>query len=81
MLELGSLNYGVIYGGNPYAEGYYKGYDHLSRNIYEAIRYSGSSEEWNWWEGYWGIRLTRLFCRKEADWWSLEQSDKAGRTS
>lgn len=53
-LELELLDYGIIYGDDPYAEGYYEGYDHLFKNIYQAIRYYGAFE-WNWWEGYWGF--------------------------
>ena len=54
-LELELLSYGIIYGNDEYAKGYYEGYDHLFKNIYYAIRYCGSVEEWNWWEGYWGF--------------------------
>lgn len=49
---------GVVYSNDPLIPGwqnYYNGYDHLFRNTFEAIRYYGSTEEWNWWEGYWGF--------------------------
>jgi len=53
-LELELLDYGIIYGNDPNAKGYYEGYDYLFKNIYQAIRYFGAFE-WNWWEGYWGF--------------------------
>jgi len=55
IIELELLSYGIIYGNDEHAKGYYEGYDHLFKNIYYAIRYCGSVEEWNWWEGYWGF--------------------------
>jgi len=50
---------GIIYGDDlliPGWENYYEGYDNLFKNIYQAIRYHEITEEWNWWEGYWGFR-------------------------
>ena len=55
IIELELLSYGIIYGNDEHAEGYYEGYDHLFKNIYYAIRHCKSVEEWNWWEGYWGF--------------------------
>ena len=55
IIELELLSYGIIYGNDEHAEGYYEGYDHLFKNIYYAIRHDRSVEEWNWWEGYWGF--------------------------
>ncbi|MEM2174307.1 MAG: hypothetical protein QXI58_01590 [Candidatus Micrarchaeia archaeon] len=53
-IELELLSYGIIYGNDPNADGYYKGYDKKLKNIYIAIRDS-TIFEWNWWEGYWGF--------------------------
>lgn len=50
---------GIVYSDDslmPGCENYYKGYDNLFQNIYQAIRNRGTTEEWNWWEGYWGFR-------------------------
>lgn len=50
---------GIVYGDDSLIPGwnnYYNGYDTRLKNIYEAIRNSGTTEEWNWWEGYWGFR-------------------------
>ncbi|TET26466.1 MAG: hypothetical protein E3J67_01485 [Dehalococcoidia bacterium] len=50
---------GIIYGDDPLIPGwenYYEGYDTLLKNIYEAIRSYRTTEEWNWWEGYWGFK-------------------------
>ncbi len=50
---------GIVYSDDSLIPGwnnYYNGYDTLLKNIYEAIRNRGTTEEWNWWEGYWGFR-------------------------
>ena len=50
---------GVVYSNDSLVSGwqnYYDGYDHLFQNIFEAIRYYGTTEQWNWWEGYWGFK-------------------------
>lgn len=50
---------GIVYGDDsliPGWENYYEGYDNLFKNIYQAIRYHEITEEWNWWEGFWGFR-------------------------
>jgi hypothetical protein len=50
---------GIIYSNDPLVPGwynYYEGYDNLFQNIYQAIHSFGTTEEWNWWEGYWGFR-------------------------
>ncbi len=49
---------GIVYGDDsliPGWENYYDGYDTSLKNIYQAIRSCGTTEEWNWWEGYWGF--------------------------
>lgn len=50
---------GIIYSDDsliPGWENYYEGYDNLFQNIYLAIRNYRTTEEWNWWEGFWGFR-------------------------
>jgi len=50
---------GIVYSDDsliPGWENYYEGHDNLFENIYKAIRNRGTTEEWNWWEGYWGFR-------------------------
>ncbi|MDH5365071.1 MAG: hypothetical protein OEW82_07970 [Dehalococcoidia bacterium] len=50
---------GIIAWNDPLVFGwrnYYEGYNHLFENIYQAIRYAGTAQEWNWWLGYWGFR-------------------------
>ena len=50
---------GIVYGDDsliPGWENYYEGYDNLFQNIYLAIRNHRSTEQWNWWEGYFGFR-------------------------
>ncbi|MBA7582302.1 hypothetical protein ES708_24230 [subsurface metagenome] len=46
---------GVVYTDDPAWNNYNYNYDQLFDNIYLAIKHSGSSVEWNWWEGYWGF--------------------------
>jgi len=49
---------GIVYSDDPLIPGwqhYYEGYEHLYKNIYEAIRSYRGTREWNWWEGYWGF--------------------------
>jgi len=49
---------GIVYSDDsliPGWENYYEGYDNLFKNIYYAIRYYSTVQEWNWWEGYWGF--------------------------
>jgi tetratricopeptide (TPR) repeat protein len=48
---------GIVYynENDPVSQNYYYHYDHLYKDIYEAIRGYGSAEQWNWWEGYWGF--------------------------
>lgn len=50
---------GIVYPDDPFIPGwqnYYDGYQAIFGNIYNVIRHDGSSEEWNWWEGYWGFK-------------------------
>jgi len=50
---------GIVYDNDSLIHGwenYYEGHDNLFENIYKAIRNRGTTEEWNWWEGYWGFR-------------------------
>lgn len=50
---------GIVYSNDLIVPGwhnYYEGYDNLYNNIYQVIRNHGSTEEWNWWEGFWGFR-------------------------
>lgn len=49
---------GVVYKNDPLVPGwenYYEGYDGVYGNIYQAIHSWRSTDEWNWWEGYWGF--------------------------
>jgi len=46
---------GLVYLEQPSANNYYHNYDELLDNIYLAIKHTGSTEEWNWWEGFWGF--------------------------
>ena len=50
---------GVVYDNDQLIPGwnnYYDGYDNIFQNIYQAIRNHRTTEEWNWWEGYWGFK-------------------------
>jgi hypothetical protein len=47
---------GAVYTDDPAWRNYNYNYDYLFDNIYLAIKHTGSTEEWNWWEGYWGFQ-------------------------
>ncbi len=46
---------GAVYTDDPAWQNYNYNYDYLFDNIYLAIKHTGSTEEWNWWEGFWGF--------------------------
>jgi hypothetical protein len=48
---------GVIYYNNndQTSMNYYEAYDAIFEDIAEAVKYTGSQDEWNWWEGSWGF--------------------------
>lgn len=46
---------GAIYSNDAAFDNYHHGNDQLFENIYLAIKYYCSIEEWKWWEGYWGF--------------------------
>lgn len=46
---------GIVRGGDLGANNYYNGYDNSFKNIYLAVKGYGTTEQWNWWEGYWGF--------------------------
>jgi hypothetical protein len=44
---------GIVYTDDllvPGWQNYYDGYDRLYKNIYEAVRYDGTTGQWDWWE-------------------------------
>ena len=45
---------GIVYSGDTGAYNYYHPQS-IFADIYDAIRGTGSAEEWNWWEGAWGF--------------------------
>jgi hypothetical protein len=45
----------VYYNQNDTAKNYYEVYTEVFGDISEAVKYSKSTEEWNWWEGSWGF--------------------------
>jgi hypothetical protein len=48
---------GMVYydKNNQVSKNYYEAYDAVFEDIFEAVKYSKSIEEWNWWEGSWGF--------------------------
>ncbi len=45
---------GIVYEGDAGWQNYHEGHYYRFKNVFEAIsHWSGTGEEWNWWEGFW----------------------------
>jgi len=59
LLNILAGNFAIVTSTHPGYSNYYYGYNERYESIYFAIKhnsnYQGISNQWNWWEGYWGF--------------------------